>query len=47
VIVTLRLAPTATVPDVTATLKLNIKPNRAAVFLDEKYVGHAGEFGGT
>ena len=46
VIVTLRLAPTATVPDVTATLKLNIKPNRAAVFLDEKYVGHAGEFGG-
>ena len=47
VIVTLRLAPTATVPNVTATLKLNIKPNRAAVFLDEKYVGHAGEFGGT
>jgi len=44
--VTLRLAPTAVVPSVTATLKLNIKPSRAAVFLDEKYVGHAGEFGG-
>jgi len=44
--VSMHLAPTATVPDITATLKLNIKPNRAAVFLDEKYVGHAGEFGG-
>jgi hypothetical protein len=44
--VTLQLAPHATVPDVTATLKLNIKPKRAAVFLDEKYVGHASEFGG-
>jgi PEGA domain. len=44
--VTLQLAPHATVPDVTATLKLDIKPKRAAVFLDEKYVGHASEFGG-
>jgi len=44
--VTLQLAPHATVPEVTATLKLNIKPKRAAVFLDEKYVGHASEFGG-
>src|SRR4030095_1255705 len=44
--VTLQLAPRATVPDITATLKLNIKPGRAAVFLDEKYVGHASEFGG-
>ena len=47
VVVSLKLAPTATVPNITATLKLNIKPNRAAVFLDEKYVGHSGEFGGT
>jgi hypothetical protein len=46
VIVTLQLAPQATVPNVTAKLKLNIKPKRAAVFLDEKYVGHASEFGG-
>ena len=44
--VTLHLAPNATAPDVTATLKLKIKPDRAAVFLDEKYVGHAGDFGG-
>ena len=46
VLVTLQLAPTATVPDVTSTLKLDIKPTRAAVFLDERYVGHSGEFGG-
>ena len=46
VTVALQLAPSAVVPDVTATLKLNVKPGRAAVFLDEKYVGHASEFGG-
>jgi hypothetical protein len=46
VTVALQLAPRAVVPDVTATLKLNVKPGRAAVFLDEKYVGHASEFGG-
>ena len=45
--VTLHLSARATSPDVTATLKLKIKPKRAAVFLDEKYVGHAGEFGGA
>ena len=45
--VTLHLSPRATSPDITATLKLKIKPKRAAVFLDEKYVGHAGEFGGA
>jgi len=45
--VTLHLSPRATAPDITATLKLKIKPKRAAVFLDEKYVGHAGEFGGS
>src|SRR5215470_15500700 len=44
--VTLKLAPRGIVPNVTAKLKLNIKPKRAAVFLDEKYVGHASEFGG-
>src|SRR5215467_12610280 len=32
--VSMHLAPTATVPSVTATLKLRIKPGRAAVFLD-------------
>ena len=47
VIVSLHLAPSATVPQVTATLKLKIKPERAAVFLDGKFVGHAGDFGGA
>jgi hypothetical protein len=39
-------SPRATAPDITSTLKLNIEPKRAAVFLDDKYVGHASEFGG-
>lgn len=39
-------SPRATAPAVTSTLKLNIEPKRAAVFLDDKYVGHASEFGG-
>jgi hypothetical protein len=43
--VELRLRPHAVTPDVTSTLKLNVDPGRAAVFLDGKYVGHAGEFG--
>lgn len=33
-------------PAATATLKLNVQPNRAAVFLDDRYIGHVGEFGG-
>ena len=41
------LSARATSPGVTATLKLNIEPKRAAVFLDEKFVGHAAEFGGS
>jgi hypothetical protein len=28
-------------------LKLNIKPDRAAVFVDDGYVGHASDFGGA
>src|SRR6266436_7937946 len=47
VVVSLHLAPSATVPEVTATLKLKIKPERAAVFLDGKFVGHAADFGGA
>jgi PEGA domain len=39
-------SPRATAPEVTSTLKLDIEPKRAAVFLDDKYVGHASEFGG-
>jgi hypothetical protein len=45
--VTLHLAPNATVPEITSTLKLKVKPERAAVFLDEKFVGHAADFGGA
>jgi hypothetical protein len=45
--VRLHLAPHATTPDVTSTLKLDIEPGRAAVFLDGKFVGHASEFGGA
>jgi hypothetical protein len=45
--VTMHLAPRATVPEITSTLKLQIKPKRAAVFLDEKFVGHAADFGGS
>lgn len=39
-------SPRATAPEITATLKLEIEPKRAAVFLDDKFVGHASEFGG-
>jgi hypothetical protein len=45
--VRMHLSPRATAPDITATLKLEVQPNRAAVFLDGKFVGHAGEFGGA
>jgi len=30
-----------------AELKLNVKPDRAAVFLDDNYIGHAADFGGA
>jgi len=44
--VAMRKAAGWTVPSATATLKLNVHPDRAAVFLDDRYVGHAGDFGG-
>ncbi len=44
--VAMHLSPRAVTPDITAELKLNVQPGRAAVFLDDKYVGHASEFGG-
>lgn len=34
------------IPSTTASLKLTVQPHRAAVFLDDRYVGHAGELGG-
>src|SRR5277367_559732 len=45
--VVMHLAAGASAPEVTATLKLTIQPGRAAVFLDGKYIGHAGELGGA
>jgi PEGA domain len=47
IVVRMHLAPHATTPDITSTLKLDIEPGRAAVFLDGKFVGHASEFGGA
>lgn len=29
-----------------ATIKINVNPSRAAVFVDGRFVGHVGEFGG-
>jgi len=33
-------------PAVTAEIKMSVNPDRAAVFLDGQFVGHAAEFGG-
>jgi hypothetical protein len=30
-----------------ATIKINVNPSRAAVFVDNRFVGHVGEFGGV
>ena len=45
--VVMHLLPGARVPDVTVTLKITVKPGRAAVFLDDQYIGHASELGGA
>lgn len=45
--VAMHLIPGARPPAVTAELKLTVQPGRAAVFLDDNYVGHAGELGGA
>jgi hypothetical protein len=44
--VALQKAPRGVMPPTTATLKLTVQPSRAAVFLDGRYVGYAGQFGG-
>jgi hypothetical protein len=38
--------PQSQFPAVYSQLKLAVDPERAAVFVDGRYVGHAGEFGG-
>ncbi len=45
--VTMHLMPGARPPAITTELKLKVAPGRAAVFLDDNYVGHASEFGGA
>ena len=44
--VSLHMVPGATIPKITSSLRLDIKPRRAAVFLDDRYVGHAEQFSG-
>jgi len=44
--VAMQLIPGAHPPSITAELKLTVDPGRAAVFLDDNYIGHASELGG-
>ena len=39
--------PKAVVPSVTGEIKLEVKPDRAAVFVDGKFAGYVHEFGGV
>lgn len=39
--------PRFQMPSQTAEVKISVNPDRAAVFVDEQFVGHAGEFGGA
>ena len=39
--------PRAQMPTVSAEVKLSIDPDRAAVFVDDQFAGHAHEFGGA
>ena len=45
--VTMQKAPGASAPSISATLKVDIRPSRAAVFIDDAFLGHAGELGGA
>ncbi len=38
---------TGPIPSQTATVKIDVKPDRAAVFVDGLFVGHVGEFTGV
>jgi hypothetical protein len=46
VTVTMTKAQGYVMPSVTSEVKISVNPDRAAVFLDGQYIGHAGEFGG-
>ena len=45
--VSLAKDPHAQYPTVSAEVRLQIDPDRAAVFVDEQFAGHAHEFGGA
>lgn len=47
--VAMNKAPTGPMPpeDELVTIKVNVNPSRAAVFLDGRFVGHVGEFEGV
>jgi hypothetical protein len=45
--VVMHLVSGARAPEVTAMLKVTVQPGRAAVFLDDQYIGHASELGGA
>jgi len=47
VLIAMEKAPTGPLPDVRATVKIEVNPSRAAVFLDGMFVGHVGEFKGA
>lgn len=43
----MRKAPVGPSPAAWATVKISVNPTRAAVFMDGRFVGHVGEFGGV
>jgi hypothetical protein len=45
--VAMQKAPNGPLPAAMATLKISVNPSRAAVFLDNLFVGHVGEFEGA
>ena len=45
--VAMEKAPTGPLPAAMATLKISVNPSRAAVFLDNLFVGYVGEFEGV
>lgn len=40
-------APVGALPPAWAIVKISVNPTRAAVFMDGRFVGHVGEFGGV
>ncbi len=44
--VTMQKDPSVRLPSITASVKLAVSPNRAAVFVDGVYAGHVDEFDG-